>query len=210
MRKRLYFLLATSILWLIAVPGAFGSNVIYPCSPLTLSTDSDYLATCPGVTSLPPAGVIAIKLYLTSGFTDGIPNVNGSVQLNVYFLPQTAGVTWSGGLGSSCVMTNGGLGTTLVTNSCGMYSGNPTAPGTSYLLADDNLAALATTGFEILSLRAYVNGTARSVQAQNFVEYIYTPEPPLSFLFGISLIVLGWLVRRSSKSQVRDSGRHHS
>jgi hypothetical protein len=205
MCKRFYFLLATSVL-LIASPGAFGTSVLYPCSPLTLTTDSDYLASCPKFTALPPSTVTAIRLYLTADFSGGIPDSNGSIEIAVYFLPQTTHLsTWSGTMGTSCFLTNGGSGLNAVTNNCGFYSGNPNAPGTRFLIAYDHLVTLAATGFEVLSLRGYFSGNASTVFAQDFVEYIYTPEPPIFVIFGSALIVLGWLVRRHSRAPARQS-----
>ena len=105
--------------------------------------------------------VTAVKLYLLSSFQGG---QGSSVGFRIVFEPSTLLTDWTHGPTQVCDIRNDGIGgTTMVSNTCGIYSGDPNAPGTFTMSADHAFTALAASGFSIKVQRGDLGGTAESV-----------------------------------------------
>jgi hypothetical protein len=195
---------------LVATPAAFGTSIILSCSSVPL-TNTDASVDCPGASALPAdTTVTAVKLYLLSSFQGG---QGSSVGFRIVFEPSTLLTDWTHGPTQVCDIRNDGSGgTTMVSNTCGIYSGDPNAPGTFTMSADHAFTALAASGFSLKVQRGDLGGTAESVLAAALVEYTYAPisavpELPVSFLFATGLLGIGCLTQKNPRALLLRSNR---
>jgi hypothetical protein len=184
-----------------AAPAAFGTSIVLPCSSVPLTNHDDYV-DCPGGTGIPAnSTVTAVKLYLLPSFQGATSWVLGLVGFRITFIPDPSLTAWTPS-GQVCDIRNDSIGGgILVYSSCGLYTGDPNAPGTAMMSADQAFSALAATGFRIMVQRGDLGGTAESILASALVEFTYiplapVPELPASLLFATGLLGIGYLKQK--------------
>ena len=199
MCKLTRLLIAIAFLGLIVVPAASAATVLLPCGAGIVNSQSDFLTTCPGVTGqLPGTTVTAVKLYLIADFSGAQEGISNKIL--VQFTPSPIISNWHPA-SQLCTLANAAGSMMAVTNTCGFYSGDPNAPGTSYITADNTLQTLGKTPFTVQITRASLEGTVEFVTASPIVAYTVVPEPSVPLLLTSSLLVVGLVKRRKGKTR---------
>ncbi|MFN7993428.1 MAG: hypothetical protein U0Q18_07500 [Bryobacteraceae bacterium] len=186
--------------YLSLAPAAFGDGLFLTCTPALTLNGTDQFDSCPAAGLSPGSNVTGIELYLLADFQSGAEGVRDLI--HVIFLPLWSDPNTHSG---SCNLENAHGGTTAATNTCGFYSGNLEAPGTSFLTAAGDLNAIAERGFEVQVGRSDLSGTAGVVTAGNIVEYDFTPAvttPEPNELAIVGIVMAGILAIKRSKRRL--------
>ncbi len=203
-------LLAACACCLTAAPTMFGANLNAFCMPTGTFTGgasvSPLSETC-GSFGTDGGGTIGsgigqdtitgVKIYLIADFATGF----GPSNVVAVTFGAPSGGSFSSPAVDPCVVTGAGGSSA---NTCGVYSTNVNAPGTTSEtsgLAGSGLQTFAGTSFTVAVSSAVTSGSVQTSTGDVIVEYDYsvnsaTPEPATLGLVGSALLGLGLLARK--------------
>jgi PEP-CTERM motif len=212
MITRKSIVLAALVCCLMGGSSLFGSSIFDFCTPLgsfsggaggPLSEVCGNFATDGGGTIGTAPGqdtITGIEVWFVADYDGGLTPSN---QVSVLFGTPSVGV-WSVPGVDPCVVTGGGSSTA---NTCNVYSGTVTAPGTENIGNTDTGATLQTdaaTPFSVAVSSVVNSGTVQNSIGDVIVEYDYSvnasvggvPEPATLSLVGGALLGVGLLRKK--------------
>lgn len=190
-------LLLAAVCCVMAAPSVFGTSVFEYCSGFGNAFGGGVgtaTASC-GAFSLPGGATLnSVEIWDEADFQFG---QTGSNSVTIVFTPASSPDTWTAS-SVSCTVTGAGSSTA---NTCGFYSGNQTAPGTTEEIANGPLSGLLG-GFTVGEASSVNSGVVSTSSAGVIAEFDYTaavgsaPEPGSMILLGSGLVAAGLLGRK--------------
>jgi PEP-CTERM motif len=182
-------LLAAVACCVMGAPSMFGASFFEFCPAFPNAfpggAGGPVNSTCAAFSALPPLSVVtSIEAWDEADYQFGVTGLNS---VSITFTPSTTLTTWTTPT-VTCTVTGAG---NSVANTCGFFSGNLTAPGTTFESANGNLAALAAAGFTVASTSAVNFGAVGQSASGVIAEFDYVssvPEPGSMMLLGSGLV----------------------
>ena len=181
----------------MGAPSMFGASFFEFCpafpNNFTGGAGGPVTSTCAAFSALPPLSVVTgVEVWDEADYQFGVTGLNS---ISVTFTPDVTLTTWTTPT-QTCTVT--GAGNSLA-NTCGFFSGNLTAPGTTTESANGNLAALAAAGFTVASSSVGNCGQVGQSASGVIAEFDYTsavPEPGSMMLLGSGLVAFAFAGRK--------------